>query len=301
MFTRDCPVCQTSSSEANLFLKRNIDPSRLSGYSFASRKSPEFMSYELVQCLSCDLVYASDAPDHTTLAEAYHLSEFDSAEEADDAAIAYEAALVPMLEKLRGRQSALEIGTGTGIFLETLKARGFEVAVGVEPSAAAIAAAPPHRRAWIREATFIESDFQPASFDFICCFMTLEHVRNPGEVVSAAGRLLRPGGALALVTHDYRSPINRMLGKRSPIIDIEHMQLFSRKSIREILTINSFELIEIQSFKNSYSLSYWIRLLPIPLSIKNPFIKLFNVFGLGKIKVGLNVGNILTVAYRSLK
>jgi SAM-dependent methyltransferase len=233
-----------------------------------------------------------------TLAKAYHLSDFDSAEEADDAAIAYATALKPVFENLRRSDAALEIGTGTGIFLEILKGRGFETAVGVEPSAAAIAAAPPHRRSWIHEATFTESDFQPESFDLICCFMTLEHVRNPLEIVSAAGRLLRPGGALAVVTHDYRSPINRILGKRSPIIDIEHMQLFSQKSIRQLLETGSFESIETNSFKNCYALRYWMRLLPLPRIVKDPFIKLLDFCGLGKAKVSMNVGNILTVAYR---
>ncbi len=57
-------------------------------------------------------------------------------------------------------------------------------------------------------------------------------MRDPDIIAQASFRLLRPGGAFATVTHDYRSPVNRMLGKRSPIFDIEHMQLFSRRAVR---------------------------------------------------------------------
>src|SRR5205814_761333 len=80
----------------------------------------------------------------------------------------------------------------------------FAEVVGVEPSLAAIAAAPAERRAWIRGGVFDQSDFVAESFDLICCFMTLEHVLDPMALATAAWRLLRPNGALITVTHDYR-------------------------------------------------------------------------------------------------
>lgn len=296
--TRACPVCHTDSSQAKLFLKQNIDPQRVSAASFASRKVPEFMCHQLVQCPTCDLVYANAPPDQSVLAHAYHVASFDSAQEADAAAASYSEALAPVLNGLQSKIAALEIGTGTGIFLDALKAHGFATALGVEPSAAAIAAAPAHRRAWIREGIFRESDFQPDSFDFICCFMTLEHVSDPHDIVSAASRLLRPGGAIALVTHDYRSGINRLLGKRSPIIDIEHMQLFSPRSIRELLTRSGFASIEVSSFKNRYALRYWIRLLPLGIGIKQRLIRGLDALGMADIKLTANVGNMLSCARR---
>lgn len=296
--SRSCPVCGTASSAAKLFLKRNIDPSRVSAFSFASRKLPEFMCHQLVQCPTCDLVYANEPPDQSVLAHAYHVSDFDSAEEAEDAAAAYDKGLLPVLSGLENMGAALEIGTGTGIFLEALRTRGFKTLVGVEPSSAAIAAAPAHRQAWIHEAIFQESDFQPDSFDLICCFMTLEHVRDPNEIVSAATRLLRPGGAIALVTHDYRSFINRALGKRSPIIDIEHMQLFSPISIRQLLERNGFGSVEVNSLQNRYALRYWVRLLPFGVGLKQSMIKGLDVIGLANTKLAFNVGNMLAFGYR---
>jgi SAM-dependent methyltransferase len=295
---RSCPVCNTESSAAKLFLKQNIDPAQMTAFSFASRKVPEFMCHQLVQCPTCDLVYANEPPDQSALAHAYHVADFDSAQEADDAAAAYDRAIQPVLSKLKNKDAALEIGTGTGIFLELLNTRGFKTLVGIEPSSAAIAAAPEHRQAWIREAIFREADFQPDSFDFICCFMTLEHVRDPNEVVAAASRLLRPGGAIAVVTHDYRSTINRLLGRRSPIIDIEHMQLFSPTSIRRLLERNAFESIEVNSFRNCYALRYWMHLLPLGIGLKKSLIKALGAVGLADTKLSFNVGNMLSFGYR---
>ena len=254
-------------------MKQNIDPARMSAFSFASRKLPEFMSHQLVQCPTCDLVYANEPPDQSILAEAYHVASFDSAQEAEDAAAAYGKAVRPVVARIEEKRSALEIGAGTGIFLDVLQSLGFKETLGVEPSSAAIAAAPARRQSWLTEAIFRESDFQPESFDLICCFMTLEHVRDPQEIVSAASRLLRPGGAIALVTHDYRASVNRLLGKRSPIIDIEHMQLFSPQSIRYLLERNGFESIAVNSFENRYALRYWMRLLPLGAGFKESLIK----------------------------
>jgi SAM-dependent methyltransferase len=298
MSGRSCPICQTPADKAKLFLQQNIDASKISDFSFASRKLPEFMCHELVQCTGCDLVYAPTPPDQSVLAQAYHQADFDSAPEADAAAAAYAQAVRAALARLPRKQAALEIGTGTGVFLDVLKQAGFEQVMGVEPSVAAIEAAPAHRKGWIREGIFREQDFAPASFDFICCFMTLEHVRDPRELVSGALRLLRPGGAIALVTHDYRSPVNRLLGKRSPIIDIEHMQLFSFDSIRALLAREGFVDIDVRSFSNSYALRYWVRLLPLPVGLKSALIRLLAMLGLADRKWSANVGNMMSVGFR---
>lgn len=296
--SRPCPVCGTPSSQAELFIAKNIDPDRLSGFSFASRKTPEFMSHQMVRCGTCDLVYVDEPPAVEELARAYHTAAYDSTEEANDAATSYMTAIKPILASLPNRGVALEIGTGTGIFLEHLKAAGFSQVIGVEPSSAAIAAAPEARRAWIREGMFEESDFEPNSIDLICCFMTMEHVRDPRVITDAAIRLLRPGGALVTVTHDYRSVVNRLLGRRSPIIDIEHMQIFSQKSIRDLLARTGFERIAVKSFANSYSLRYWLRLSPAPQSIKNSIARIIGILGLSRWHVRMNVGNAIAVGFR---
>jgi len=296
--SRSCPVCHTGSEKAKLFVEQNIDPAKLSGFSFSSRKEPEFMCHRLVQCPNCDLVYVDMPPGEDELAHAYHVADYDSSEEANDAAAAYLRAIQPALGKLARHQSALEIGTGTGIFLERLSQAGFTQLVGVEPSSAAIAAAPEHRREWIREGIFEESDFHPGSFDLICCFMTMEHVHDPEVVARSAFRLLRPGGAFVTVTHDYRGMVNRLLGKRSPIIDIEHMQLFSPASVRYLFESAEYTDVSVRAFVNTYSLRYWMRLAPLPRGIKSGLSGLMGAVGLDNVKLGVNVGNLITTGYK---
>jgi SAM-dependent methyltransferase len=274
-------------------LQENLDRSRLSEFSFASRKVPEFMCHRLVQCATCDLVYADQPPGADALAQAYHTASYDSSEEANDAAAAYIRAIRPVLDGLASRRRALEIGTGTGIFLEHLRQEGFSELVGVEPSMAAIAAAPAHRQAWIRPGMFDAADFAPESFDLICCFMTMEHVRDPDAVARDAFSLLRPGGAFVTVTHDYHAPVNRLLGRRSPIIDIEHLQLFSRKSLRHLFEAVGYNGFRVQAFRNRYSLRYWMRLTPVPAPLKQAGDVLMQKTGVARVKLSANVGNLI--------
>ncbi|MGT2495247.1 hypothetical protein ACU4GD_45110 [Cupriavidus basilensis] len=103
-------------------------------------------------------MYVDRPPSQSALAEVYHAAEYDSSEEAADAALAYAGIVSPVI-KGRAIKNALEIGTGTGVFLETLKSLGCEHAVGIEPSSAAIAAAPAYRRPWIQEGIFREEDY----------------------------------------------------------------------------------------------------------------------------------------------
>ena len=279
-------------------MERSIDPKKMSNLSFASRKEPEFMCHQLLRCMTCDLVYVDQPPPEDELANAYHVADYDSAAEAIDAAKAYMCAIQPTIKTLKQRKDVLEIGAGTGIFLDQLASSGFVNPIGIEPSAAAIAAAPESARAWLRKGIFREADYLPDSFDLICCFMTMEHVPDPTIIASACNRLLRPGGAFVTVTHDYRSMVNRIFGRRSPIIDIEHMQLFSQTSIRQLLERTGYTDIRVNPFANAYALRYWLRLLPIPPGAKYFFGSALARVGLDRMKVSINVGNLMATGMK---
>jgi hypothetical protein len=103
---------------------------------------------------------------------------------------------------------------------------------------------------------------------------------------------------VAFVAHDYRAMVNRLLGKRSPIIDIEHLQLFSRPSLKRLLTDAGFENVSIGTFKNRYPLHYWNRLFPFPSPWKRLQASLLSLTGIGDWQIGLDVGNLLACGTR---
>ena len=292
---RPCPICGRAGGDGAVFLKENFNQAAVTATSYASRKEPEFMNYELRRCPGCATVFAPRVPQADAIIHAYHQADYDSAVEAGQAAATYARALRPHLAGL-GRGAALEIGTGSGAFLGHLRDEGFARIVGVEPSRAAIDAALPGIRPLIREGIFSDGDYPPDSFDLICCFMTFEHVPEPLALMRAFNRVLAPGGKIALVVHDYRAPINRLLGRRSPIIDIEHLQIYCRRSVETLFAAAGLEAMTVEPLTNAYRLAYWLRLLPLPPKGRRAVIAAAAALGLAERVVSVNVGNMLCVA-----
>lgn len=290
---RACPACKATRQEA--FLDERIDWAALDRMAFASRKTPEFMNLRLVRCASCGVIYAPSIPASGALVAQYERAGFDSGEEAGWAASTYAAELKEILAI--GKGAALEVGAGNGAFLGYLQEAGFSPVLGIEPSSAAIEAAEPEIRPLLSTASF--EDLSVATrFALICCFMTLEHLADPETFLVKAAQLLQPGGTVALVVHDWSAPLNRLLGRRSPIIDIEHMQIFHAKSLEILLSRTGFTGISIRRIRNCYPLRYWIRLLPLAPKLKALALASVRTLGIDRLPVRLGVGNLLVLAHR---
>jgi len=102
----------------------------------------------------------------------------------------------------------VDVGCGGGILAEAMARRGALV-TGIDMGEAPLAVARLHR-----DESGVAVDYhhctaeqlaerEPEAFDIACCLEMLEHVPEPGAVVAACARLVRPGGDL------YFSTINR--------------------------------------------------------------------------------------------
>jgi len=293
---RPCPVCGERSYEH--FADERMDQRKVSEFTYSSRKCPEFMCLRLVRCLECDLVYAPTPPNAEHLKEAYTQAAYDSSLEATAAARSYAKALRPHLASLAGRGAAVDVGAGSGPLLPWLVQSGFSPVIGIEPSQAAIDAAPQEIRPMLRLSMFSPELIADLSPSLLCSFMTLEHLGDPAEFVNSAYASLNPGGMLAVVVHNWRAPINRLLGRRSPIIDVEHLQLFSPKSLEKLFRSVGFADIRMNTIANAYPLRYWLRLTPLPVGVKNLCEKALACVKIANVHVPLRVGNILAVGVK---
>lgn len=143
-------------------------------------------------------------------------------------------------QPLRGAR-VLDVGCGGGLLSEAMAREGARV-LGLDLSPELIDIAKLHRLESTQGGAILDLDYrvqavealadaEPASFDAITCMEMLEHVPEPGSILEACARLLKPGGrlfvstinrtpaafALAIVgaeyiagllakgTHDYRS------------------------------------------------------------------------------------------------
>lgn len=297
MVSRACPLCG-SDDQSSVFAPEHFDPAQLGQFAFASRKLPEYMHYRLIVCPNCDLLYSAPIPSLDTLATAYQSADYDSGVEARYASHTYARLLRGILGRLPDRVGALDIGAGDGAFLRELLDLGFSEVTGVEPSEAPIAAAAESIRPLIRRALFRPQDFAKESFRLITCFQTVEHLYDPLQMCRDAHSLLKPGGALFLVFHNRRAMSARLLGLRSPIFDIEHLQLFSRRSARCLLQTAGFKNVRIDSVVNRYPLNYWLKLFPLPAAAKKAARAIAERIGIGRLPLPLPAGNLAAVGFK---
>ena len=264
-------------------------------FAFASRKIPDYTHFDLYECSVCKVLIAQKIYEQADLDKQYKKADFDSSFEARFASKTYIKYLTKVLPAFVP-QRILDIGTGEGSFLlESLSKWKDALIIGVEPSDAPIKEADDVIRKNILNKPFDVKDFKKDEFDLVSCFQTIEHIPDSLKLLNDIKTILNPNGYAYFVCHNYCSFTNRLLGLKSPIYDIEHLQIYSKKSIKLLFEEAGFKNIKLFTIKNRYSLSYWFRLLPLPLKIKN-FIEKMDFPK--KITIGINVGNLGIIAQK---
>jgi 2-polyprenyl-3-methyl-5-hydroxy-6-metoxy-1,4-benzoquinol methylase len=144
----------------------------------------------------------------------------------------------------------LELGTSTGVFLERMQQRGWEV-FGIESSdtAARDARARTHRpveaidlnRAGEVDRLFATDAFAAESFDVVCAWMVIEHLHDPIAMLRRAFDWLTPGGWLAISVPDAGSWMFRAFGDAWFCLDVpRHLYHFSARTLHLVLTACGF-------------------------------------------------------------
>ncbi len=296
LVARQCSLCDKKSS--HLHLKENFQAEKLNRFSFSSRKEPEPFHMSLYLCESCDLIYANPGLPQSVTNQEYEDAAFDSSIEAGYAAKTY-AKYLPQKSAIA---SALDIGTGGGEFLLELQKSGAKNVSGIEPSSAAIETAHDAVKPFIKQGFFnkdfyAKEQFAKGGFDLVSCFQTLEHVFDPLQLSRDVNFLLKNGGRFFVVAHNFRGVVNKFLGEKSPIYDIEHLQLFSPQSLRVMLETAGFRDIKVFPIINTYPLFYWVKLMPF-LPLKKQILNFLKKIKIGYLPVSFPIGNLAAIAIK---
>ena len=86
---------------------------------------------------------------------------------------------------------------------------------------------------------------------------------------------------------------------KSPIFDIEHLQLFSPISARQLLKRSGFADVDLHTVYNAYPMHYWAKLFPLPNPVKLPFIRALKKVSLGRVPVKLPAGNLAAIGFKA--
>jgi SAM-dependent methyltransferase len=289
-----CPICDTEGNATQIY-PANFDPQSFTPAVFSARRLPDRLHYRMVRCNTCGLVRSDPVAAAQALARLYAHSSFGYGEEVANIRRTYGR----YLSRLKGGKGALlEVGCGNGFFLEEALDQGYAEVWGVEPSQAAVARAGPRVRRHIHCDVLRPGLFAPGYFDKICMFQVFDHLPDPGALLPECRRLLKPAGRLLLLNHDVSALSARLLGERSPIVDLEHTCLYDAATLGHLVERFGFQVERAGMVFNSYSLCYLARLLPLPAGVKRRLLDLLRGRAVGRLCLRVPLGNLWLVARR---
>ncbi|HEX8647553.1 MAG TPA: methyltransferase domain-containing protein [Thermoleophilaceae bacterium] len=213
---------------------------------------------DLYACVECGTVQQPSLPPAEELAGLYR-------EMSDEAYLAEEAgrrATARRLLDLIGRHvpagRLLDVGCGHGLLLDEARSRGYE-AEGVELSRSAASYARDVLGLPVREVP-LEQLEPPEGEGYAAIVLAdvLEHVEDPVAAIRRCRELLRPGGALCVVTPDPASVTARVAGARWWALLPAHMCLLPRRTLRELLGGEGLVVSDDVSFVRTFSARYWL-------------------------------------------
>jgi SAM-dependent methyltransferase len=200
----------------------------------------------------------------------------------------------------------LDVGCGTGVYLEAMAKRGWSVH-GVEPDAVAAARAverlqPPPGR--IVVGRIEDSDFPREEFDLVTMAHVLEHLHEPRKVLESIHQLLRPGGLVRLWLPNFESIERRIFGKSWFGLDVpRHLYHFDPQTITALLKVSGFRIERLvpQYQTNTLSGSARLRIdafLGRQVEFRQSMLLYYAFVPLGALLLGFGVAGALDVTAR---
>jgi SAM-dependent methyltransferase len=294
-----CAICDVED-DADVVYDSTINEASFTPELFSARRMPDGTHYRIVRCRRCGLVRSDPIAEPALLSALYADALFTYADEVPSVRETYGRYLRMLANVAPATGSLLEIGCGSGFALEEALAVGWRDIRGVEPTRAAIDAAAPLIRDRIVCDVMRPGLFEAESFDAICLFQTLDHIWDPQSLLKDCNHVLRPGGAILVLNHDIDAPSARLLGRRSPIIDIEHMYLYSRRTLSLLLEKLGFVIVHDGRVRNLYSIRYLTRLAPLPSKMKKPLLARLDRVPIGRWRLRVPLGNLFVIGQKPL-
>jgi len=157
----------------------------------------------------------------------------------------------------------LEIGTGMGYFMATLKKFGYAKLRGVDVSAEMVQLAKAHSGVEIENCSDVIEYLNrfPETFDRIYMLDVIEHIEKDKVIglLMSIHKALRKDGMFVLTTENMASPIGRI----QHYLDFTHEYNYCEVSLSQVLAVADFKNVRIWEMKDSIPLHlkyffYWL-------------------------------------------
>ncbi|WNH13993.1 class I SAM-dependent methyltransferase [Thalassobellus suaedae] len=142
-------------------------------------------------------------------------------------------------------KNLLDVGCGTGDFLQTAKDNNWNV-TGIEPNNQARDIANKKTNDLVFNTDQL-SKFKPESFDVITLWHVLEHLPDLEEQIAAFKKLLKPNGTLIIAVPNYKSYDALYYKNYWAAFDVpRHLWHFNKSSISKLVSKVSMEVKKVK-------------------------------------------------------
>lgn len=138
----------------------------------------------------------------------------------------------------------LEIGSAYGYFLK--EASRFFNSEGIDLDANICKQARIVSKSKVICGDFLKTRFEKNTFDIVCLFDTIEHLKQPKEYLQKINKILKKNGIIVIETGDMDALLPKIQGKKWRLIDPNvHLSYFTQKSLTNLLENCNFKVITI--------------------------------------------------------
>ena len=234
---KSCPNCGAE----NIFFVLSAKDHTVSG---------EF--FEIWECKKCTQRFTQNVPENDEIGKYYQSENYISHSDTSKGLINFlyhkvrNHTLVQkkkLIEKSIDRHSGnvLDVGAGTGSFLDVMKKAGWN-ATGIEPEKSAR-----EKAKSLHGLDLLEGDalfeLQPKTFDAITLWHVLEHVHSLHEYVDQLKKLISKDGKIFIAVPNYTSPDQKIYQQFWAAYDVpRHLYHFSPASMKKLLNHHGLKL-----------------------------------------------------------
>jgi SAM-dependent methyltransferase len=287
-----CAICGFDTP-SKVIIEESI-PNGVIGFdTFSARRTPDKITFRWLKCNFCNLV-RSYQTSPINLDNLYVNSFFNYSDLVPNLIKTYSKIIKRYIKNTNS--NILEIGGGNGFMIHELFKNGYNKLLEIEPSIDAYNSSHDDIKKFFIRDMFNGSIPIENKFDFIMTFHVFDHVPNPLEFLSHCRKFLKDGAPVVIAVHNQKSFSEKILKDKSPIYDVEHTYLYSKKTLAHILKLAGFSNIKVKTYWNWVTIDYLIHLMPIPSKLKAFMNSMKIKRYYQKISLYLPLGNIYAVA-----
>ena len=213
-------------------------------------------SFSIWECANCTLRFTQDVPDSNSIGPYYKSENYISHTNTSRGFVNSLYQIVrkrtlrqkrKLICKTTGKQSGilLDVGSGTGAFVNEMKQNGWEV-TGLEPDEDARRVAKESFHCELKSTEELLSLSENA-FDAITLWHVLEHVHDLNHYLQQFKKLLKPDGRLVIAVPNYTSFDASVYKEFWAAYDVpRHLYHFSPLSMKRLMDKNGMRIIEYE-------------------------------------------------------